>query len=107
MRPGSPRSPSARPGRHLGCLCPSGRSIFRPSMPSNDNVMEKLVSVAKRCWFVVQSSEIYRGLGWVWGYGTRGVVLVANIHGLSRAAVGQEREASGGSDAAILLDVQG
>src|SRR2546422_6241428 len=68
MRPGSPSSPSARRGRHLGCLCPSGRSIFRPSMPSNDNVMEKLVSLAKRRGFVFQSSEIYGGLGAGWGY---------------------------------------
>jgi len=32
-------------------------------MPPTDNVMEKLVSLAKRRGFVFQSSEIYGGLG--------------------------------------------
>src|SRR2546426_5155473 len=79
MRPGSPSSPSARRGRHLGCLCPSGRSIFRPSMPANDNVMEKLVSLAKRRGFVFQSSEIYGGLGAGGDYGPLGVGLEEKI----------------------------
>src|SRR2546426_8838467 len=81
MRPGSPSSPSARRGRHLGCLCPSGRSIFRPSMPANDNVMEKLVSLAKRRGFVFQSSEIYGGLGAGWGYGPLRVGVKKKIKG--------------------------
>src|SRR2546425_8651922 len=75
MPRGSPSSPSARPARHSGCHCPSGRSIFRPSMPPTDNLMEKLVSLAKRRGFVFQSSEIYGGLGSVWDYGPLGVEL--------------------------------
>src|SRR5437667_1260302 len=103
MRPGSPRSPSARPGRHLGCLCPSGRSIFRPSMPSNDNVMEKLVSLAKRRGFVFQSSEIYGGLGSVWDYGPLGVELKKNIKERWWRSLVHEREDIEGLDAAILM----
>lgn len=47
--------------------------------PKSDNVIEKLVSLAKRKGFVFQSSEIYGGLNGCWDYGPLGVELLNNI----------------------------
>src|SRR3989442_13781025 len=103
MPRGSPSSPSARPARHSGCHCPSGRSIFRPSMPPADNLMEKLVSLAKRRGFVFQSSEIYGGLGSVWDYGPLRVELKKNIKERCWRSLVHERDDIEGLDAAILM----
>ena len=43
------------------------------------NVVEKIVSLAKRKGFVFQSSEIYGGLNGCWDYGHLGVELLRNI----------------------------
>src|SRR5256885_12538546 len=103
MPRGSPSSPSARPARHSGCHCPSGRSIFRPSMLPTDHLMEKLVSLAKRRGFVFQSSEIYGGLGSVWDYGPLGVELKKNIKERWLRSLVHERDDIEGLDAAILM----
>ncbi len=44
-----------------------------------NNVVEKIVSLAKRKGFVFQSSEIYGGLNGCWDYGPLGVELLKNI----------------------------
>src|SRR5207245_5072873 len=93
--------PSARCAKRSGCLAPSGASIFRPSMPPADNVMEKLVSLAKRRGFVFQSSESYGGLGSVWDYGPLGVELKKNIKERWWRSMVHEREDIEGLDAAI------
>src|SRR2546427_719323 len=103
MPRGSPSSPSARPARHSGCHCPSGRSIFRPSMPPTDHLMEKLVSLAKRRGLVFQSWEIYGGLGSVWDYGPLGVELKKNIKERWWRSMVHERDDIEGLDAAILM----
>jgi glycyl-tRNA synthetase len=72
-------------------------------MPAADNVMEKLVSLAKRRGFVFQSSEIYGGLGSVWDYGPLGVELKKNIKERWWRAMVHEREDIEGLDAAILM----
>ena len=72
-------------------------------MPPADNVMEKLVSLAKRRGFVFQSSEIYGGLGSVWDYGPLGVELKKNIKERWWRSMVQEREDIEGLDAAILM----
>jgi len=72
-------------------------------MPPADNVMEKLVSLAKRRGFVFQSSEIYGGLGSVWDYGPLGVELKKNIKERWWRAMVHEREDIEGLDAAILM----
>jgi glycyl-tRNA synthetase len=46
---------------------------------SNNDLMEKLVSLCKRRGFVFQSSEVYGGLGSVWDYGPLGVELKRNV----------------------------
>ncbi|NLH61401.1 MAG: glycine--tRNA ligase [Ignavibacteriales bacterium] len=45
----------------------------------NNDVLEKIVSLAKRRGFVFQSSEIYGGLNGCWDYGPLGVELLKNI----------------------------
>ncbi len=46
---------------------------------NDSQLMEKLVSLAKRRGFVFQSSEIYGGLNGAWDYGPLGVELLKNI----------------------------
>ncbi len=49
-------------------------------MQKNQNdILEKVVSLAKRRGFVFQSSEIYGGLNGCWDYGPLGVELLKNI----------------------------
>ena len=72
-------------------------------MPSADNVMDKLVSLAKRRGFVFQSSEIYGGLGSVWDYGPLGVELKKNIKERWWRSMVHAREDIEGLDAAILM----
>ena len=43
------------------------------------DVMDKIVSLAKRRGFVFKSSEIYGGLNGCWDYGPLGVELLRNI----------------------------
>jgi glycyl-tRNA synthetase len=72
-------------------------------MPPADNVMDKLVSLAKRRGFIFQSSEIYGGLGSVWDYGPLGVELKKNIKERWWRSMVHEREDIEGLDAAILM----
>src|SRR5438067_4838881 len=72
-------------------------------MPPTDNVMDKLVSLAKRRGFVFQSSEIYGGVGSVWDYGPLGVELKKNIKERWWRSMVHEREDIEGLDAAILM----
>jgi glycyl-tRNA synthetase len=72
-------------------------------MAQSDNVMEKLVSLAKRRGFVFQSSEIYGGLGSVWDYGPLGVELKKNVKDRWWRAMVHARDDIEGIDAAILM----
>src|SRR4026208_1372306 len=76
-------------------------------MANHPDVMEKLVSLAKRRGFIFQSSEIYGGTGSVWDYGPLGVELKRNVkerwwHSMVRARGDIE-----GLDAAILMHPKG
>ncbi|MBU0473764.1 MAG: glycine--tRNA ligase [Bacteroidetes bacterium] len=66
------------------------------------NVVEKIVSLAKRKGFVFQSSEIYGGLNGCWDYGPLGVELLRNIKEEWWKAM-TYREDVEGLDAAILM----
>jgi hypothetical protein len=59
----------------------AGRGEFSASLPFSaaPDLMEKLVSLAKRRGYVFQSSEIYGGTGSVWDYGPLGVELKRNV----------------------------
>jgi glycyl-tRNA synthetase len=70
---------------------------------TNAQVMEKLVSLAKRRGFVFQSSEIYGGLGSVWDYGPLGVELKRNLKERWWRSMVSERDDIEGLDAAILM----
>lgn len=71
-------------------------------MADND-LMEKLVSLAKRRGFVYQGSEIYGGLAGTWDYGPLGVALKRHIESLWWKRFVLDREDMYGVDAAILM----
>ena len=73
-------------------------------MPSaHPDVMDKLVSLAKRRGFIFQSSEIYGGLGSVWDYGPLGVELKRNLQERWWHAMVRSRDDIEGLDSAILM----
>ena len=74
-----------------------------PSISTFPDVMEKLVSLAKRRGFIFQSSEIYGGTGSVWDYGPLGVELKKNIKDRWWNAMVRMRDDIEGLDAAILM----
>ena len=53
--------------------------IISKQNKSQTDVIDKIVSLAKRRGFVFQSSEIYGGLNGCWDYGPLGVELLKNI----------------------------
>lgn len=67
-----------------------------------DDLMEKLVSLAKRRGFVFQASEIYGGLAGFWDYGPFGVELANNLKALWWRRVVQEQDNIFGVDGAII-----
>lgn len=69
---------------------------------SNNDVVDKIVSLAKRRGFVFQSSEIYGGLNGCWDYGPLGVELLRNIKEEWWKAM-TYRDDIEGLDAAILM----
>ena len=77
-------------------------------MPATNHpdVMDKLVSLAKRRGFIFQSSEIYGGTGSVWDYGPLGVELKKNIKDRWWNAMVRQRDDIEGLDAAILMHPQ-
>jgi glycyl-tRNA synthetase len=67
------------------------------------DVMEKLVSLAKRRGFVFQSSEIYGGTGSVWDYGPLGIELKRNVKERWWSRIVHQRDDGEGLDASILM----
>ncbi|NLD35246.1 MAG: glycine--tRNA ligase [Desulfatiglans sp.] len=55
------------------------RCIIAKQKNQRSEIVEKVVSLAKRRGFVFQSSEIYGGLNGCWDYGPLGVELLKNI----------------------------
>jgi glycyl-tRNA synthetase len=73
------------------------------SISAYPDVMEKLVSLAKRRGFVFQSSEIYGGVGSVWDYGPLGVELKRNLQERWWNAMVRTRGDIEGLDSGILM----
>ena len=69
-----------------------------------DDVMEKIVSLAKRRGFIYPGSEIYGGLAGTWDYGPYGVELKNNIKNLWWRMFVQSRDDMYGMDAAIIMN---
>lgn len=67
-------------------------------------LMDKLVSLAKRRGFIYQGSEIYGGLAGTWDFGPMGVALKNNIRALWWRMFVEDREDMYGIDAAILMN---
>ncbi|HET7320975.1 MAG TPA: glycine--tRNA ligase [Longimicrobiaceae bacterium] len=70
---------------------------------ADKELMEKLVSLAKRRGYVFQSSEIYGGTGSVWDYGPLGVELKRNVKEAWWKSMVHERDNVEGLDASILM----
>jgi glycyl-tRNA synthetase len=70
---------------------------------ADSDLMDKLVSLAKRRGYVFQSSEIYGGTGSVWDYGPLGVELKRNVKEAWWRTLVDERDDIEGLDAAILM----
>ncbi len=71
-------------------------------MPSDDDLMKKLVSLCKRLGFVFPSGDIYGGLQSAWDYGPLGVELKRNIEAAWWDAMVRTRENVFGIDTAII-----
>ena len=69
-----------------------------------NELMEKVISLAKRRGFVYQGSEIYGGLAGTWDYGPLGVALKNNVKNLWWKMFVEGREDMYGVDAAILMN---
>ena len=69
-----------------------------------ENLMEKIVSLAKRRGFVYPGSEIYGGLANTWDYGPLGVELKNNIKQAWWKHFVNQREDMVGIDASILMN---
>ncbi|MES2214124.1 MAG: glycine--tRNA ligase [Patescibacteria group bacterium] len=70
----------------------------------NPELMEKLISLAKRRGFIFQGSEIYGGLAGTWDYGPLGITLKKNITDLWWKTFVSKRDNVYGVDAAILMN---
>lgn len=69
-------------------------------------LMDAIVSLAKRRGFIFPSSEIYGGLGSCWDYGPWGVALKNNVKQAWWRRAVQERDDVVGQDASILMAPQ-
>src|SRR5690606_6287307 len=69
-----------------------------------ENLMEDVVSLAKRRGFIYPGSEIYGGLSGTFDYGPLGVALKNNIKNLWWKMFVTDREDMYGVDAAILMN---
>lgn len=69
----------------------------------NDNLMDKIVSLAKRRGFIFQSSEIYGGLNSCWDYGPLGVELKRNVKEAWWKYMIHDRDDIVGIDCSILM----
>jgi glycyl-tRNA synthetase len=69
---------------------------------TDQNRMEKIVSLCKRRGFIFPASEIYGGLAGFWDYGPQGVELVNNLKQLWWRKVVQEQDNVFGVDGAII-----
>ncbi|MFH1178717.1 MAG: glycine--tRNA ligase [bacterium] len=71
---------------------------------NDTNVMEKIVSLAKRRGFIFPGSEIYGGLAGTFDYGPYGVLLKENVERLWLQMFRDQRDDMYGVDAAILMN---
>lgn len=68
------------------------------------NLMDNIVSLAKRRGFIFQGSEIYGGFGGFWDYGPLGVELKNNVKKAWWKSMVYDRDDIVGMDAAIIMN---
>jgi len=73
---------------------------------TNNNIMDKIVSLCKRRGFIFQSSEIYGGLNSCWDYGPIGVELKRNVKNAWWDYMIHKRDDIVGVDCSILMAPQ-
>ncbi len=73
-------------------------------MNEKTDVMDAVISLAKRRGFIFQGSEIYGGLAGTWDYGPLGVALKNNVRRLWWKRFVDTRDDMFGLDAAILMN---
>ena len=73
-------------------------------MGKNSELMEKIVSLAKRRGFIWQGSEVYGGARGTWDYGPLGVTLKRKIMNEWWKFFVEDRDNMYGVDAAILMN---
>ena len=73
-------------------------------MKSENQLMEKIISLCKRRGFVFPGSEIYGGLANSWDYGPLGVELKNNIKQLWWKRFVHQRDDMVGIDAALIMN---
>ncbi|MDE2040762.1 MAG: glycine--tRNA ligase [Patescibacteria group bacterium] len=71
---------------------------------AGNDVMDAIISLAKRRGFIFQGSEIYGGLAGTWDYGPLGVALKNNVKSLWWKRFVENRDDMFGVDAAILMN---
>lgn len=69
-----------------------------------NNLMEKIVALAKRRGFIFPGSEIYGGLAGTWDYGPVGALMKKNLKDLWWKDLVQLRDDVVGVDAAIIMN---
>jgi glycyl-tRNA synthetase len=84
-------------------ILPGAQERTRLKAMADTELMDKLVSLAKRRGYVFQSSEIYGGAASVWDYGPLGVELKRNVKEAWWKSMVHERDDIEGLDAAILM----
>ena len=70
---------------------------------TDNNLMDKIVSLCKRRGYIFQSSEIYGGINSCWDYGPLGVELKNNIKRFWWESMTRLRDDIEGIDASILM----
>jgi len=73
-------------------------------MAKNNELMESIISLAKRRGFIYQGSDIYGGLAGTWDYGHLGLLLKNNIKNLWQKRFIQSRDDMYGIDTALLMN---
>ena len=70
----------------------------------NEDLMDRIVSLAKRCGFIWQGSEVYGGMRGTWDYGPLGLALKRKIMNEWWEFFVENREDMFGVDAAIIMN---
>ncbi len=78
--------------------------MAKTKIENKSDLMEKIVSLAKRRGFIFPGSEIYGGLAGTWDYGPAGSLLKKNIKDIWWKEMVQFRDDIVGVDTAIMMN---